>query len=109
MATADETPRQRYGAMPDGSTMWDGRARCLLCCDAPGRDHDWCAAAGGLVCDDCCREILSGEAERLHAAARARRREIVPIEVLVACAACPRAERLLVEDDAAPEDSAQLH
>ena len=90
-------------------TDWDGRARCRLCSDNTGHDHAWCAAARGLVCDTCCEEILSGEAARLHAATRSEARTIEPLEILVSCAACPRADRVLLDDDEVPGDEAQLH
>ena len=110
MATGHPDLPDHVDIRPESASSWDGRARCRLCADDTGHDHDWCAAAGALVCDACCDEVLGGEAGRLHSAAKAESRTIAPLEVLTSCALCPRAERILdAEDDGSPADATQLH
>jgi hypothetical protein len=69
---------------------WDGRARCRLCTDDWGIDQDWCPAAEALVCDKCCALVIGGEPERLRSAATSAAQDMAPMEILTACAACPR-------------------
>ena len=87
----------------DTTTPWDGRARCRLCTNAHGVDHDWCHAAGALVCDDCCEEVLGGEPGKLQAAAVAASRPMAPLEILASCASCPRLARMLADEEDAEE------
>ena len=93
MARADRQPDL------EATTPWDGRARCRLCSEDLGADHGWCTAAGGLVCDGCCEEVLGGDSSRLEHAAAASSRRIAPLEVMASCLACPRLDRMLVDDE----------
>ena len=96
MATA-EHPEQR-SEQPTVSTAWDGRTRCRLCGRAAGEDHEWCSAAGALVCDACCEEVLGGEPGKLQAAANAGSRTMAPLEILASCAMCPRLGRMVADE-----------
>ena len=111
MATAAH-PEDRKAPL-ETTTAWDGRARCRLCASNAGTDHDWCAIAGALVCDACCEEILSGEPARLQAVLDKGARTMAPIEILASCAACPRLERMLVDDEddesSASDETGVLH
>jgi len=80
---------------------WDGRARCRLCTDDWGMDQDWCPAAEALVCDKCCAQVTGGEPEKLMSAATSAAQEMAPIEILTACAACPRFTSDLGDDESA--------
>ena len=84
---------------PRSETHWDGRARCRLCADGFGLDQDWCPAAEALVCDSCCEEIPAGQPSKLQSAARPGREGLAPMEILAACASCPRFMRVLDEEE----------
>ncbi len=94
---------------------WDGAVRCTLCGDQHRQvDHDWCPASQSIVCDECCEEVLRGEPRRLIAAAEASPRSTSPLELIAFCTACPRLQRMLVEDDedesvAAEEEPGSIH
>jgi hypothetical protein len=98
------------GGVPAAS--WDGRARCRLCAGDLGADHGWCAAAEGLACDGCCEEVLGGDSSRLEHAAAVSSRDYAPLETMVACLACPRLDRMLVDDEdleGPDHDARRLH
>ncbi len=94
---------------------WDGAVRCRLCGDRDHQaDHDWCPAAEALVCDECCEDLLRGEPRRLIAAAEASPASVSPLEIITRCTACPRLQRMLVDDDeeeslAAEEEPGSIH
>jgi hypothetical protein len=69
----------------------DGQARCLLCSTVePAAEHDWCRAASGLVCEDCCHRVLLGDLGRILASAFSGSG---PDPELGACAECERGQR----------------
>lgn len=76
----------------------DGTLRCLLCADAkPSADHEWCAAAESLVCDECCIALLQGDPHRLFSIATNAGRIVTPDTLWRACAGCGRAHRHAAE------------
>lgn len=82
----------------------DGSLRCLLCRDSsPVADHEWCSAARALVCETCCRRLVSGDAGALIGGMTDESQAIALIDMVAACAECPRllhriAERTLVDE-----------
>ena len=112
MATAEHPDDPLESARPaDDRVTWDGRVRCALCADDAGEDHEWCAAARDLVCDDCCEGVLGGDPARLLAALHDTAQEVTPLEILASCAMCPRLARMIPdeEDAAGPSDTSILH
>ena len=92
MADLDMTPRTAP------QTPHDGAAACRLCPTAmPHADEDWCAAAGCLVCDECCRRLVHGDPARLSAL-QLENGEPMTLEVLyMACATCGRGRHRFAE------------
>lgn len=83
---------------------YDGALRCLLCRDAsPGAEHGWCPAARGMVCDSCCRRLVSGDPGKLLGNLPEDQQAIALLDMIASCADCPRlleriAERTLAEE-----------
>lgn len=75
----------------------DGAAMCRLCSSTDAiAGHAWCAASGGLVCDDCCRSLLLGDARQVPpttASDLARRADMI----ISACLECERGQRWYTE------------
>jgi hypothetical protein len=91
---------------------WDGRSRCRLCGDDSAADHDWCLAAGALVCDSCCEEILRGATAKLLPGPESSHGPLAQLEIAAKCIACPRLNRMLVDDeetDGREEDPTRVH
>jgi hypothetical protein len=73
----------------------DGLALCRVCA-TPDADagHDWCEAAGGLVCRTCCRRRLLGDVGRMMAvSAGVAEPDEDTFGALGACATCERGQR----------------
>jgi hypothetical protein len=86
---------------------YDGAPVCRLCqADEAGTGHEWCPAVAALVCEGCCRRLMSGEYEQL-ATVHLDNGDMMSLEVLyLACAICDRAPRRLAErilQDATPQ------
>jgi hypothetical protein len=76
----------------------DGALVCGLCVDrTPRIDNDWCAVTGRVVCEECCRALMIGEARALLVASEAAGRELSPEDVVSECTGCPRLIRLVTE------------
>jgi hypothetical protein len=85
----------------------DGTLRCVLCSNtAPEADHEWCAAAECLICDDCCIGLLQGDPHRLVSIVAAVGRVVTPDALFRTCTGCSRAMRAaaehVLEDDIGP-------
>ena len=93
MADLDGVPLERV------PPRHDGLAACRLCSSSDAAaGHAWCPAAGGLVCDTCCRRVLLGEDTRLYAIAATRPDGDETVETLVsACFGCERGRRWFSE------------
>ena len=88
----------------------DGAASCRLCTTtAPGSDHEWCAAAGCLVCDDCCRRLVHGDPMRLSGISLESGEPMTLEALYLACVRCERGHHRFAEhllDIAVPEGPA---
>ena len=88
----------------------DGALSCALCRSTdPVAGHDWCVAAQRLVCDDCCRGLVSGDAAKLMAAVMGTGRAVSPAVLFGGCSMCPRGhtrylERMLAESETGKGD-----
>lgn len=84
----------------------DGALRCALCATSSAEaDHEWCAVAESLICDECCSALLHGSLMRMFAIAAHAGRVVTPETLLQGCSQCQRAlrhaeDQLLEEDDA---------
>lgn len=75
---------------------YDGAFRCGLCLDPfPAPDNDWCPVAEGVVCEDCCRELMMGDERRLAEVSRGRDQVLESDDVIAHCAECERLIRLV--------------
>lgn len=86
----------------------DGVLRCMLCAaDEVSAGHDWCDAAGCIICDECCDALLAGDPQAAISIIATSGR-IVTLEAIArTCRGCPRAEahavgRALEEDIGPP-------
>jgi hypothetical protein len=88
-------------------TAHDGSLRCMLCYDdSPAAGHDWCQAAGGLLCDECCTALLEGDPQRLVAVIANAAHPVTLDALARGCETCPRAEQNVMgsieEEDMGP-------
>ena len=102
---------EHHHVEPGERGAWDGRARCRLCTHDHSFDQDWCPAAGALVCDRCCSQIVSGDPRRLVYAAQAASRMVSPLEIIATCSDCGRLPRMLADDEpeCPPEEPETVH
>jgi hypothetical protein len=76
----------------------DGAFSCRLCADRfPHEDNDWCPAARTVVCEDCCRALMTGEQRMLAAVSSRRGHRMDAQDVVSACMQCDRLVRLVSE------------
>ena len=77
---------------------YDGAPHCVLCSSTHlAAGHEWCPAAGALVCDACCTRLLHGDTSRFVAIVANTGRSITPEMLFGSCAECERAVRLMSE------------
>jgi hypothetical protein len=83
----------------------DGAPLCMLCrsTDLEG-GQDWCPAAQCLVCDDCCRGLVTGDTAKLADIVMGTGRLVTPSTLFEGCSHCHRgharfAERVLAETE----------
>lgn len=94
-----------HGIEPQRRTAHDGALRCVLCSNAsPEADHDWCPAAGCLVCDECCIALLQGDPHRIVSIISAAGHVVTPDALFHACADCGRGLRTAAEHALDEED-----
>lgn len=92
MAGLDEWP------LEIGPSRHDGVAACRLCASTkPDAGHEWCAASGGLICDECCRRVLLGDISRLRPWIPASDLPRHAEEIIGSCLVCERGRRRYVE------------
>jgi len=92
VAAIDEEP------ITPGPGRHDGVATCRLCASTDAAaDHAWCAASGGLVCDECCRRILFGDLRRLGPSVMAEPHGERGEAVIASCVGCERGQRWYAE------------
>jgi hypothetical protein len=83
---------------PATAERFDGAFRCRLCPDhLPREDNDWCPAAQGVVCEDCCRALMMGDERLLEAISRRRGLDLDTPDVISNCTECERLIRLVSE------------
>lgn len=88
MADLDRTP---IAWTPD---RHDGLAACRLCSSADAEaGHDWCPVTEGLLCESCCRRVLTGDAPGLTAAVADPDSPDDLENVIVTCISCERGRR----------------
>jgi hypothetical protein len=88
----------------------DGSPSCALCATtAHSAGHDWCLAAQCLVCDDCCRNLVDGDASRLLAVVMSTGRTVTPAILFGGCSMCPRGHVRYVERMLAQAPSEKDH
>jgi hypothetical protein len=91
-------PQRAHIDQPAGQPSYDGAPRCSLC--AAGGDFsdtDWCMAAESLVCEHCCRHLISGDRARIVSMAANTGRSMTEEGVWAHCLTCPRAHRRFAE------------
>lgn len=87
----------REDILPDPE-RFDGAFRCRLCPDQlPSVENDWCPVAAGVVCEDCCRALMMGDARLLDAVAKRLGRGVDQQDVIERCMQCERLVRLVSE------------
>lgn len=76
----------------------DGAPECVLCqsTDLEG-GHDWCPAAQCIVCDECCRGLVSGDTGRLAAIVMGTGRLVTPDMLFGGCSQCSRGQARFAE------------
>jgi hypothetical protein len=84
--------------LPSSPPPHDGMALCRMCATGDAEaHHEWCAASGGLVCDECCRRVLLGDVRRLDPAMTVAQLAERAEAIIASCLSCERGQRWFTE------------